>query len=91
MFEIYSKNGCDYCTKIKELFRFHSIEYVERNLSDPNGSYTKEQIQERVGDIKKINTVPQVFFNDKYLGGYLETVEFIAYDKYKNAESANNV
>jgi glutaredoxin len=77
--EIYSKNNCIYCTKIKELFNFHGICYDELSLDD---GHTKEEIQERVGDVKKINTVPQVFVNGEYLGGYLETVEFIAYDMY---------
>lgn len=78
--EIYSKNGCGYCEKLKTLFEFHHIEYEEKTL---NAGHTKEEIQERVGDIKKINTVPQVFVDGVYVGGYLETVEFIAYDKYK--------
>lgn len=80
MFEIYSKDNCIYCTKIKELLGFHGIEYVEKNTS--TGEYTKEEIQERVGPDKKINVVPQIFFNGEYLGGYLETVEFVAYDKH---------
>jgi thioredoxin reductase (NADPH) len=78
MFEIYSKNDCSYCIKIKDLFKFHKLEYREINLS--NGDATKDDIQTRVGTYKKINTVPQVFHNDAYVGGYLETVEYIAYD-----------
>lgn len=80
MFEIYSKNDCSYCTKIKDLFKFHNVEYRELNLS--TGDATKESIQARVGDIKKINTVPQVFHDGAFIGGYLEIVEYIAYDKH---------
>ncbi len=78
-FEVYSKENCIYCTKIKDLLVHHGLVYEEKSLS--NG-YTKEEIQERVGEEKKINTVPQVFVNGDYLGGYLETVEFLAYDKH---------
>lgn len=78
-FEIYSKENCIYCTKIKDLLTFHGITYEEKSLS---AGYTKEDIQARVEGDKKINTVPQVFVNNEYLGGYLEVVEFIAYDKH---------
>lgn len=78
-FEVYSKDNCIYCTKIKELLVHHGLKYEEKSLS--NG-YTKEDIQTRVGDAKTINTVPQVFVNNEYLGGYLEVVEFIAYDRH---------
>ena len=77
--EIYSKNNCDYCTKIKDLLKFHSVNYVEKNLSE---GYTKEEIQDRVGPDKKINVVPQVFVDGQYLGGYVDFIEFVAYDKH---------
>lgn len=77
-FEVYSKENCIYCTKIKELLTFHGIAYEEKSLS---AGYTKEDIQARVTADKKINTVPQVFVNNEYLGGYLEVVEFFAYDR----------
>lgn len=77
--EIYSKDNCDYCTKIKDLLKFHDLEYVEKSVS---AGYTKEEIQQRVGPDKKINVVPQVFINDIYLGGYVDFIEFMAYDKH---------
>ena len=77
--EIYSKDNCDYCTKIKNLAKFHGLNYEEKNLSS---GYTKEEIQERVGEAKKINVVPQVFIDNEYLGGYIDFVEFVAYDKH---------
>lgn len=77
--EIYSKNNCDYCTKIKDLLKFHDIDYIEKNVSE---GYTKEEIQERVGPDKKINVVPQVFIDGQYLGGYVDFIEFVAYDKH---------
>ena len=77
--EIYSKDNCDYCTKIKDLLKFHNIGYVEKSLS---AGHTKEEIQERVGESKKINVVPQVFIDNEYLGGYIDFVEFVAYDKH---------
>lgn len=78
-FEVYSKDNCIYCTKIKELLTFHGLSYEEKSLS---AGYTKEDIQARIEGDKKINTVPQVFANGAYVGGYLEVVEFIAYDRH---------
>lgn len=80
-FEVYSKDNCIYCTKIKDLLAFHGVVSVELSLSQ---GHTKEEIQERAGDDVKINTVPQVFVDGKYLGGYLQVVEFFAYDKHIN-------
>ena len=82
MFEIYSKDNCILCTKIKELITYRGCEYIEKNTS--TGEFTKQEIQDRVGPDKKINFVPQIFFHGKYVGGYLEALEFIAFDKFKN-------
>ena len=78
--EIYSKNDCNYCTLIKDLFNFHKNSYIEYNLSD--GNVSKDDIQERVGDLKKINTVPQVFIDGEFIGGYLDILNYYAYDKH---------
>lgn len=79
-FEIYSKPDCSWCVKLKELFVAHSLTFTEHSLGE---TCTKEDLQNRVGEHKKINTVPQLFVNDRYIGGYLEAVEFIAYDKHE--------
>lgn len=84
--EIYSKKDCSYCTRIKDLFDFHNIQYSELILGE---GHTREEIQERVGNIKKINVVPQLFVNNEYVGGYLEAVEFVAYDKHMNVKNSH--
>lgn len=78
--EIYTKNDCNYCTLIKNLFDHHGIRYTVLNVSI--GEATKEEIQERAGPEVKINTVPQVFLDDKYLGGYIQVLEYLAYDRH---------
>lgn len=80
IFEIYSKDNCIYCTKIKELITYRGCEYIEKNIS--GGEFTKQDIQDRVGPEKKINVVPQIFFDGKYIGGYMEALEFIAFDRF---------
>lgn len=77
--EIYSKDNCGYCVELKHLFKFHNLEYTEYSL---NNGYTKDDIQQRVGDTKQINVVPQVFIDNQYIGSYLDVIKYFAYDKH---------
>jgi glutaredoxin 1 len=74
--EIYTKDGCGYCIKAKNLLENKNINYKEYKVGS-NG-VTKELIQERAG--KPINTVPQIFINGKHIGGYTELVEYNKYN-----------
>lgn len=65
--EVYSKDGCPYCTKAKELLKKRGLAFTEHKVG---GDVTKEMIQERVGS--PIRTVPQIFIDDKHIGGYTE-------------------
>lgn len=64
---IWSKENCYYCHMAKEILDDKNIPYEERNLSD--GSWTKEQLLIEVPDAK---TVPQIFIDGNYIGGYDE-------------------
>ena len=70
--EIYTKDGCGYCIRAKDLLESKKVSYKEYKIG-PNG-VTKEVIQERAG--KPVNTVPQIFINGKHIGGYTELVEY---------------
>ena len=78
--EIYSRPDCIYCVKAKELFSRHNVKYVEHTIGE-NG-VTRETIQERIGGDKKVSTIPQVFAGEKYIGAYVETLEFFAHDQH---------
>ena len=75
MIEIYTKEACIYCTKAKEIMTTRGIQFFETPVKTPED---KQAIQERVGDIKKINTVPQFFKDGAYLGGYIDLLEYLA-------------
>lgn len=66
---IWSKYNCQYCDSAKKLLESKGIQYEERKIG--NG-YTKEELLEAVPDAR---TVPQIFLNDEYVGGYTELVQ----------------
>jgi glutaredoxin-related protein len=61
---IWSKDNCPYCTQAKTLLTMKGIAYEERNISL---DYTIEQLLEAVPNAK---TVPQIFLDEEYVGGY---------------------
>ena len=64
--EIYGKTDCIWCDKTKILFDNLNIKYTFYTL---NEDYTKEELQEKIPDVK---TVPQIFVNNRLIGGYTE-------------------
>jgi len=63
---VWSKYHCPYCDKAKALLQMKGIEFEERKIGD---GYTKEELLEAVPNAR---TVPQIFLNDKLIGGYTE-------------------
>lgn len=64
---VWSKTPCPYCDQAKKLLTLKGIEYEERNITE--GTWTKEQLMEAVPTAR---TVPQVFLDGEYVGGYHE-------------------
>jgi len=60
--EIYSTNYCPYCQKAKMLLKSLNLEFNEINVSSPDAM---EELVEKTG----MQTVPQIFINDKLIGG----------------------
>lgn len=77
MIEIYTKPGCTFCAKAKQLLHTKGIKYTELNLGT---TASKEDIQDRItkmGLSHQVRTVPQIFYKNKndqwvYIGGYTE-------------------
>jgi len=63
---VWSKYHCPYCDKAKTLLKMKGIDFEERKIGD---GYTKEELLEAVPNAR---TVPQVFIDDKLIGGYTE-------------------
>ena len=64
---VWSKDQCPYCVQAKALLESKGIEYEERNIMQ--GTWTREQLLEAVPTAR---TLPQIFLNDEYVGGFTE-------------------
>ncbi len=66
---IYSKTYCPFCVRAKNLLETKGVEFEEIMVdSDPN---LFDELKKRSG----MMTVPQIFINDKLVGGYTELAE----------------
>ena len=68
---IWSNIGCHFCEMAKDLLKQKGIEYEERNLAK---DWKVQQLLEAVPGAR---SVPQIFLDDKYIGGYEELVEHL--------------
>ena len=62
---IYTGTLCNYCDAAKRLLDRNNAPYKEINIAEVDGAMDEM--------IKKANgkrTIPQIFFDDKHIGGY---------------------
>lgn len=72
--KLYTKTTCNYCVKAKNLLKFNNILYEEIVLDDDTERLEfYDKLSNEVG--MKINSVPQIYINDKHIGGYDNLVE----------------
>ena len=64
---VWSKNSCPFCVQAKNLLKLKGIEFEERNISAEK--WTREQLLEAVPTAR---TLPQIFLDDNYIGGFTE-------------------
>ena len=69
MYKIYTKDSCSYCTAAKDLLRNKKQPFVEFTIGR---DVTKEMLLEIVPHAR---SVPQIFYNDEYIGGYDNLLE----------------
>jgi glutaredoxin 3 len=62
--EIYTKTFCGYCVRARRLLETKQVEFVEY-VVDGGGPKRQEMIQRANGR----TTVPQIFFDDRHIGG----------------------
>ena len=76
---MYSGPLCNFCEAAKRLLLRNNLEFKEIDIS------TKDGLREEM--IKKANgkrTIPQIFFDDHHVGGYVELRELEKNGKLKN-------
>jgi glutaredoxin 3 len=67
---MYTGPLCNFCEAAKRLLLRNNLEFKEIDIS------TKENLREEM--VKKANgkrTIPQIFFEDQHVGGYVELRE----------------
>ena len=73
---IYTRNGCAFCTKIKEVYKSKGWGFAEYKL-DVN--FTRQQFQTEFGQGA---TFPQVIIAGHKMGGCTETVKYLRENQY---------
>ena len=71
MFEIYSKEGCPYCVKIKQVMEIKKLHHKIYTL---NEDFDKESFYLKFGEN---STFPQVVYDNNNLGGCVDTVKYL--------------
>ena len=78
--KIYTKSNCAYCTRAKALLQKHNVEYDEYsivlNKEDSTNQFTITR-DELLAMLPNAKTVPQIFLDNNYVGGYTELAEFL--------------
>mgnify|MGYP001236913235 FL=1 len=70
-FTVYSKDGCPFCSKVKQVLELANLNFVVYDLGK---DFNREAFYEEFGSK---STFPQVTVNGKKLGGCTETVKYL--------------
>lgn len=63
---VWSKDSCPFCLQAKALLESRGIKFEERNVSK---DWTREQL---LAAVPNARTLPQIFLDDKLVGGFNE-------------------
>ena len=69
---MYTKTPCSYCTRARNLLHRRGIDFTEIPVD-----HDREQ-EQRMFERSRRHTVPQVFIDDRHVGGYAELAELDA-------------
>lgn len=68
---VWSKDNCTFCDQAKALLEQRNIAYEERKIGH---GFSREDLLEAVPTAR---TVPQIFVNNNYIGGFTELRKYI--------------
>lgn len=74
-FTVYTKDGCPYCEKVKQVLELTNQTHVVYNL---DVDFTKEEFYSEFGEG---STFPQIVCNDIKVGGCVDTIKFLKEQK----------
>lgn len=64
--KIYSTKTCPFCRKAKDLMEKEGVSYTEVDVTEDVDTRLK------ISEISGYRTVPQIFVDDKFIGGYTD-------------------
>ena len=67
---IYTGPVCNYCDAAKRLLKRNNLEFNEIDISSG-----PEVLNEMINKTNGKRTIPQIFFDNKHIGGYVEIRE----------------
>ena len=70
-FTVYSKDGCPYCTKVKQVLELAELQHVVYKLGV---DFNRDEFYAEFG---QGSTFPQVIVDDKHIGGCTDTVQYL--------------
>ena len=73
---IYTRPGCGFCTKIKEVYKSKGWAFAEYVL---NVNFTMEQLKQ---EFAQTATFPQVIIQGQKMGGCTETIKYLREGKF---------
>jgi len=76
--KVFSKTECKWCKKSKKFFDKNGFDYEEINLDHDDkrkAFYNDINHSEGLNDENKVNSVPQIYINNKRIGGYKDLIK----------------
>ena len=70
-FAVYTKDGCPYCDKVKQVLELTGSRFVVYNLGE---HFEKKEFY---GEFGEGSTFPQVVVDGNKLGGCVDTIQFL--------------
>ena len=74
-FAVYTKEGCPYCDKVKQVLELTGSRFVVYNLGE---HFEKKEFY---GEFGQGSTFPQVVVDGNKLGGCVDTIEYLKEQK----------
>lgn len=69
---IFGRPGCYYCDEAKKLSTVNMIKYEWKDVTEGDNK------QELLSLVPSAKTVPQIFVNGQYVGGFVEYEQYVA-------------
>ena len=76
-FYIYSKDGCSFCTQMRQVFLLKGISFQEMKLDE---DFDLETFKSRF-ESSKSKSFPQIFHGEKHVGGFMDTIKYLKEEK----------